>query len=129
MSDVSVLNLDDLQPIEIPVVFKGVNYILREASEDAACKYKNALFKIARPTNAEGGKVEIKSLEGVVDIDVKLVSMCLFYTANNKNVPESELRTWPQRLVRELFKKVREISGFDEEDKPTDEQVEILKNE
>lgn len=124
-----VLNLDDLQPIEIPVTFRGVNYVLREASEDAACKYKNALFKIAKPSQLEGGGVEIKSLEGAAELDVKLVSWCLFYQANNKSVPESELRTWPQRVVRQLFSKIREISGFDEEEKKPSEQQEILKND
>lgn len=112
------LNFDDLAPIEIPVKVGGKAYLLREASGDAACKWRNALLKATR-LGPEGKPV---SIDGMADTEPLLISLCLFETADNgdgsrtatKPVSIATIRSWPARVQAKLFAKCKDISALDE---------------
>lgn len=99
------LNFDDLDLIEISIPIDGAVYTLREASEDAAAKYQNAL---SRCTQLTDGKVS--GITGpLADSQSLLVSLCLF-DEKGRFVPQSKVRQWPSRVVKRLFEKAAEIS-------------------
>lgn len=116
----------DLAVKEVAATIGGKKYTLREASEDAAIKYKNAL---ARSVRVADGKVV--GSDGVGDAQALLVSLCLFETiaddagrpAGERNVPLVTVRGWPARVVRPLFHRAEQISGL--EDGPKDPPARI----
>ena len=113
------LIFNDLTPIEIPVSIEGVEYTLREASGDAACKYRNAMMACMQL--ADGKPV---SLRGLADVEPLLVSLCLFVTETNKLVPLHVIKTWPSRVITPLFEKAKEISELGEgANEPSEEAV------
>lgn len=97
--------------VEIPVRIEGQDYTLREASGDAACKYRNAL--IHGTVLGPNGKPQ--KLRNVADTEPLLVSLCLF-DANGKNVPPERVRIWPSRIQAKLFNKAKEISDLDQQE-------------
>lgn len=98
-------------PVELPVTVGDSEYILREASEEVAVNYRNKSMDCTM-FNEEGKPIGVK---GLADVEVLLVSKCLF-TKGNTSVPASTILSWPARTVKALFVKVREISGFDDEE-------------
>jgi len=102
----------DLKVQEVPVTIGGTKYLLREASEDAACQYRNAAMRGAKMTD---GTV---TLGGAADVEPLLVSLCLFEMdasgAVIRNVPLVTVKNWPARVVKPLFNKVKEMSSLDE---------------
>lgn len=117
------LVFDDLQPIEIPVRIAGKQYVLREASTDAATKYRNAVLKSTR-LDRDGHAM---SLDGSADVEPLLVSMCLFEVNDkgetlNRPVNVSVVKTFPSKVTKELYDRVRAISGLGAED--TEEELE-----
>lgn len=109
------LNLDDITPVEIPFKWKEVNYVLREASGDAAVRYRNMILKSARL--GQGGTPT--SVDGMVDCEPFLISRCLFEVCDKGMtvpVPEKTIRSWPNRVQKRLFEKVLEISDLDVDD-------------
>ncbi len=116
---------EDLEPIAIPVTVRGKSYTLREASSDDACKWRKHLFRAAR---MEGGK-PVMSLDSLSDSEPLLLSYCVWETVPDKNgtlgekrVDLSTIRSWPNRYVRPLFEKAKEISALDEQEE-TEEQI------
>lgn len=104
---------EDIAPIEVEVKIDGKEYRLREATVDSAAKYRNASIRAARMVD---GKVV--GLDGVSEAELALVMGCLF-SANDKGqyiVPVARflLESWPDRVLRELFKRAKEISGLEE---------------
>lgn len=98
-------DFNDLGLREISVPIDGAVYTLREASEDAAAKYQN---KLSQCTKLTDGKVS--GITGpLADSQSLLVSMCLF-DDKNRPVPQSKVRQWPSRVVKQLFEKAAEIS-------------------
>src|SRR4051812_878860 len=99
VSVTSAMEFDSLEPIEVPVRLGSKSYVLREPSEDIACKYRNALLKATKL----GSDGKPTSLEGLADIEPQLVSWCLFEVTNPggddqaklvKPVPVSVIRGW-----------------------------------
>ncbi len=112
------MRFDDLEPIKIPVFIGTKEYVLREASADAAVKYRNAGTKAAR---MQDGK--LVGLDGVADVVLLLVCGCLFEVkeigGNRVEGPVSPvwLRTLPYRIVKPLFDRAKAISkGLEDED-------------
>ena len=123
------LRLDDLEPISIPFIFKSKNYVLREASEDAAVKYRNAVQRSLR-TNQEGNVVGI---DGMADAEPLLVSLCVFeVNPAGSKAPEgpvslSWVRSLPSRFAKRLFAKARDISELSEDTEETlEKQINLL---
>ena len=101
------LNFDDIAPIEIPVVIKGKRYTLKEASGDAACRYRNAVLSALQVSKTG----EVTGARNLADTEPLLVSLCLF-DEQDKPVPIKTVRSWPARVVRTLFEKAADISDL-----------------
>jgi hypothetical protein len=115
---------DEVCPAEVPVVIGSVRYVLREASEDAACKFRNALLRCTRP----GPDGRPTTYDGVADTEPLLVSLCLYAADEGGRVrpdrdgrpdprhlvPLATVRSWPARVVKALAAKAQEISGLGE---------------
>lgn len=113
------LNFDSLELIEIPVTIGGKPYILREAGESSAARYKDAQLKGMKVVEGTDG-----SKTGVVDkineTRALLVSLCLFEKVGDtgeRNVSLMDIKNWPHRIVNKLFEKAEEISQLEKEDK------------
>lgn len=112
------MDFADLSLIEIPVTVGDKKYILREASEDSACKYRNAMLRCTKL----GPEGKPASVHGIADVEPLLVSMCLFEALpdgsgfKNSCTRVETVRSWPSRIVKQLFEKTKEISDLDEED-------------
>jgi hypothetical protein len=108
----SEMKFDSLTPIEVAVEIEGKAYTLREASGDAACKYRNA--QLERVEMGPEGKPS--RFHGLADLEPLLVSLCLFNDENGKQVNINTIRSWPSRILKPLFDKAKEISELGEEE-------------
>lgn len=107
------LNFDDLTPIELPVSVAGKRYVLREATEAAACQWRNAMMQ-ATELGSDGKPTRVRNL---ADTEPLLVSLCLFTAEEGKPVPVATIKGWPARVVKRLFEKVKDVSDLDEKGK------------
>lgn len=112
MSDALEFNSSD--PIEVPVKIGSDDYVLVEASGEAATKYRDA--QIACTVLGPNGKV--KGMKGIAELEPMLVSMCLHKVVNGvrepKTVPAERIKSWPARIQKGLFKKAKDISELTE---------------
>lgn len=113
------MNFDDLQPIEIPVKFRNRRFMLKEATGDAAVKYRNAMLESTK-LGPDGKPVSVK---GMANIEPYLVSLCLIELIADKDgkdrerpVSDTTLRGWPNRVLKPLYDTCKEISALSEED-------------
>lgn len=124
----SELNFEDLEPRQEEVPIDGKKYLLKEASGDAACKWRNALLK-ATKLSPDG---KVATMDGMADTEPLLVSMCLFEMGDNgglKVVSLNKVRNWPHRVQRALFERAKEISELHEAGdsiEALEKQVEVL---
>ena len=107
----------DLDLIRIPKTFnqggKPKQFVLYEASGDAATKYRNAM--VSGMTLGPDGKLQ--KLGKVGDLEPLLISLCLFEVeADGKEKPlhESVIRKFPARVQKALYEEIRTISDLDE---------------
>jgi len=100
------LDFSAVELITVPVTYKGKEYMLEEASCDAARAYRNAVSQ-CRVYNSEGDVVGMKNL---ADCEPVLVSKCLFTKEDHLNVPQELILTWPSRVQKPIFDKAMEIS-------------------
>ena len=109
----SELSLDfgDITPIIVPVTISGEQYELREANGNVACQYRNALLKCTQL----GPEGKPHKIDGMADVEPLLVSLCM-YDSGNHPVPITKVRSWPSRIVKELFNTAKKISQIDEEE-------------
>jgi len=115
----------DLEPVRLSIKIGKKPFVLCEADGDAGAKYRSAAARSARLND---GKVI--GVEGIGDIEPLLVSRCLYYADEQGRlrvddddkpvrkylVEEGTIRSWPDRVQKALFNKVKEISGLDETD-------------
>ncbi len=101
---------DSLEPISVPVKIGVCNYTLREIGAEDNSRYMNALMKIVKAKRDDKGAIDLGNIEGVSDLDFLYLSYCLFDT-DGKSVPIDVLKTWPNRIVKKLEAKAKEISG------------------
>lgn len=100
----------DLTPTEVEYKIGDVDYILREASGEAAIKFSNA--KLANLTLNDG---KVTKVAGMANIQPLLISLCLTEKATGKPVSEATIKGWPSRIQTALFDKAKEISEIDQE--------------
>lgn len=113
------LDFSDLEPKQTEVFKIGPNnYVLREATEDAAVKFRNAGMRGMRMVDNK-----VVGMDGVADAAPLLVSLCIFQVLEGngkdpiyKTVKLETIRSWPTRIVSRLFDIAREMSGLDEDD-------------
>lgn len=104
-SDETAFDFSSLAPREIPVVGPdGARYVLREASADAAIRYRELNLRARR---LEDGKLVGWTGE-MVQSDVVLVAHCLYRTdaAGNRTgvtVPVELVRGWPDQVQAKLY--------------------------
>lgn len=115
----AALDFDDFTLQEEPVKLFGKNYVLREATGAAACKWRNDIFKSTK-LGPDGKPV---SVDGLADSEPNLVSLCLFERYDDgrgqtreRNVPLATIRGWPQRVVKRLFERAKDMSELGMED-------------
>lgn len=108
----------DIAPVEKPVKIGSKDYTLREASTEAARRYRNQLF---RSTKFADGQVA--SVEGMGDIEPLLVSLCLYeqYTdakgaTKERTVPLPTVLSWPSRVTKKYFDWIKLVSDLDEKE-------------
>lgn len=111
----SALVFDDIAPIEIPVRIGDKSYILREATGEDARQWRNLNMKAAKFTS--DGKVA--SMEGMADGQYFLVHRCIFSTngdgkRSDNPIPLVMIKSWPERIIKSLFQKAKEISDLEE---------------
>lgn len=103
----------DLTPQELAVTIGGKDYVLREASAEAARQYRNASTKGMK---FDGNGKPMSLGDSPADAESLLVSMCLFerYEHNGQTkdrpVQLSTVKTWPDRVAKNLFAKCKELS-------------------
>jgi len=105
------LNLETLEPINVSVNLGGKKYLLKEASVDAVCRWKNAQLKETR-LGPDG-----KASAILPKADPFLLSLCLFEIddkGKEKPVPAMTVRSWPNRIQKPLMDKLRSISDLEE---------------
>ena len=112
------LNFEDLSVREIKVPIKDRNYLLLEASEDAARQYQNLLSK---NTSIADGKVS--GIQGpLADAQSLLISLCIFHASEpgvdkpGQKVDIQTIRKWPHRVTKKLFVWIDENSELTEDD-------------
>ena len=94
-------------------------YTLKEADGNAAIQYRNRIMEAIRPS-AEGQPTAYK---GFAEVEPMLVSLCLF-NGDGQTVPLSTIKSWPSRIQKALFNKIKAISDLDESG-----ESETVKNE
>ncbi len=121
MSDYEPLDFSDISPIEIPVTGPDQrSYVLKEASGEAAAKYRNAILGCTR-LSPEG---KVSSVQGVASVEALLVASCL-YNDKGSLVQRSVIDKWPSRVVKKLFEKAKEISELDESPSDLGETIKL----
>jgi hypothetical protein len=127
------LIFEDSAPVEIPVQVKKKWYILREAMQGEAVKFKDrqlAATEFNQQTN-------IGKIRGLAESEPYLVSLCLHIARVNekgepyltddgtyaveKRIDPNSLNAWHHRIVKRLFAKAQEISHLREEEETTEE--------
>jgi hypothetical protein len=115
------LDLGDLAPMQIPVKIDGKKYVLREATADAVDRYRAAETQGAEVTQSSDGQMTVRKTGDTRGADTLLVSLCLCQVNGDGSirldtngdpatVPLRTVKGWPDRYVRPLFDKIREIS-------------------
>jgi hypothetical protein len=104
------LSFDDLTLREVPVQLGGRAYVLREATVEAACRYRNAVLRAGKL----GPDGKVAYYDGLADVEPLLVSLCLVDPATRETVPLATVRGWPSRRVQVLFRWIKEHSELDQ---------------
>lgn len=114
------LDFTDLAPVEVPVSIKAKDdHLLVEATEDVACKYRNATLKAAKMEDAK-----IIGMDGLSDAEPILVAGCLLKMPGRTPVDVKYVRSLGAKIVKPLFECAKEISDLDE--KETKERKAVL---
>jgi len=111
------LDFSDLSLTEIPFVFGGESFILKEATGEIATRFQNE--RTNRVTYSTDGKVS--GVRNIADLGPMLVCWCSSF-ADGRAVTMDTVNKWPARMVAELFEKAKEISYLDDE-KPVGRKV------
>jgi hypothetical protein len=118
-----------LEPLEKVVKFKGVKYILREASHDTAREFRNMNLRATHLTVDED-KSRSARFDGLANSQHFLVSRCLFVASPEGRthllpngdvdptfrVNPQSLLNWPNRVVEPLYDWIRKVSKLDDDE-------------
>ena len=104
-------------------------YTRREASAATGEKYRATVLECV--TIGEDGKPS--SFDGMAatsSLPTMLLGECVFPEGGDKPVGKSVIGKWPDRVVNELYNRLKEISELDEtEDDEESDQEDSAKNE
>lgn len=107
----------DIAIKEVAVKINGKEHVVREAVGTVAAAYRNAMLKGARL--GEDGKS--MRMESGAEAEHVLVQGCLFDKSGRRYVLAT-IASWPNRVIKPLFKIAHEISDLKEAD--TEESLE-----
>jgi hypothetical protein len=128
------LIFDDTELIQIPVCRKGVWFILQEALEGDACKFRDRQL-----AGTEFKGTSVSKIRGLAESEYYLVALCLYeFTGTfgekgeplpeeggkykvGKRVHPDRLKQWKHLQIKKLFELAQEISGLKEEEETVDE--------
>lgn len=112
----------DLAEVVIPVKIRKkdgsvVKYELHEATEDDVVKWRDRSMSQAQMAQSKRGKIDLR-MGAVADSDAYLVSLCLKEITKDGlySVSFAEVKSWPSRVVKPIFRKLIEISEIDEDE-------------
>ncbi len=98
---------------EVDVVIPGgQNCVLRQASGEAAIKYRKQIMGGMR---MEDGKVG-GDVNSMASGEPLLVALCLFDKETGKNIQLAVVESWPYPVMKKLYDKAMEISDLNPED-------------
>jgi hypothetical protein len=117
-----------LDPIRVPVTINGRKYMLCEADEAVACRWRNEQLRNTKINSA----TKAVTVEGMADTEPFLVHLCLFQCDDEGKlrtkddgspdpryvVPLPVIRKWPPHLVKDLFERAKQISRLTDDEKP-----------
>lgn len=109
------LDFSAIKVRKIPVTVGKKEFVLYEASGEAAVRYRNAVIRCS--TFGPEGKLE--RADNIASTELLLVQMCLRTKAGHA-VPDKTIKGWPNRVFKAIFRKAAEISELtaDEEGLP-----------
>lgn len=123
--EANAFDFGDLPPTETVVKYRGEEFVLTEASADAATKYKNASMKAAKMDDAK-----VVGVDGLADADPLLVSLCLFKldhktlvngAPRRETLAASAVRTkFPHKHLKQMYEWIKYHSDLNEEDETLD---------
>ena len=101
----------ELEPQAFEFTYLDKDYILREASEGAASRYKGARQKALRIANDKVAGFEASMSEANA---VLIAGCCFRQTKQGEKLAETpvalhEVQAWPHRLTKELYEKCKEL--------------------
>lgn len=99
---------DSVEPVEIKVTIKGEKYILREADEAAVVAYRNCQVRAARVVDGK-----FTGMGDIVNSEPLLLSKCLLYEKDRKNVPLEVINKWRHKVTKPLLERLKKISEID----------------
>lgn len=106
------LDFESLLLESVPVTIGDKHYTLREASTEIFAKYRSAIFSRSTMKTTRANKTPEFKIDGLPDLDIYLLSLCLTDDATGHNVPEAEIRNWPNRITEPLIDELKEMSGI-----------------
>ena len=113
----------DLTETTFPVTLNKQNYLLVEANSETGTQFKAQTLKGITMDQHENGTKKINGLENIAGNEAYLVSRCLFKLDDagwRHAVDLATVKSWPNRIVKALYEKAREISGLKELDTDKD---------
>jgi hypothetical protein len=96
----------------VPVTIGEKHYTLREASTEIFAKYRSAIFSRSTMKTGKSSKTPEFKIDGLPDLDIYLLSLCLTEDATGHNVTEAEIRVWPNRITEPMIDELKEMSGI-----------------
>ena len=134
-TDPMAFSLDRIEvPLKLTYDGETWDYILLEADGSTGTAYRNAV--VEGMTLGENGKPT--SINGVGSLPVMLVSKCLRLlkkdaqgnsTGERLPVAENKVAQFPERVVKALFERAKEISELGEEDDTLKKLRDVLSTE
>lgn len=106
------MNLDSLTRISVPLQFEGTEYFLLELSGEEAITYRDAMVAAA-VVDEETGEMKRIDPKAYSDLQYTLVSLGLRRKGTDGAlypVSLDTVKTWPNRILKALADKIREIS-------------------
>ena len=120
-----MLDFSDLEIKEEPVITPdGKEFTLREANGKAATDHRNAVMACTI-FGPDGKVVGVKDLSSV---EARLVAACL-WDDKGRNPAVSLIQSWPARVQKALFEKVKELSDMGEDSPLRDLFIKALSRE
>lgn len=98
-------------PTEVPITIKEIEYILTEASEATVSSHLSSQSKAAKPDKDGKPNLEKADMAALQMLESALLCKCLT-NGDGKQVEQDLIRSWPDRVVKSLVVRLKDISGM-----------------